>query len=138
MKCLSLLQPWAQLVVLGKKCQETRSWDTKYRGILYIHASKNHKFAKEFEYQWPFAEYVDPEKIEFGHIIGHVTLWGTVTSEEALKVMQKYETEDMAEEFKFGDYSPGRFVWYLRDPIIFDNPIPARGALRLWNFNQKI
>ena len=39
-KVLSILQPWASLSVLGHKKIETRSWNTKYRGELYIHASK--------------------------------------------------------------------------------------------------
>lgn len=40
MKVISLLQPWASLVILGHKKIETRSWNTKYRGDLLIHASK--------------------------------------------------------------------------------------------------
>lgn len=39
MKCISLHQPWASLVVYGKKRVETRSWPTTYRGPLLIHAS---------------------------------------------------------------------------------------------------
>lgn len=38
MKALTLQQPWAQLVALGVKTIETRSWSTKYRGRLLIHA----------------------------------------------------------------------------------------------------
>jgi activating signal cointegrator 1 len=40
MKALSLWQPWASLVALGIKTIETRSWETKYRGPLAIHAAK--------------------------------------------------------------------------------------------------
>lgn len=40
MKALSLHQPWASLVALGVKTIETRSWATKYRGPLLIHAAK--------------------------------------------------------------------------------------------------
>ena len=39
MKVLSLLQPWATLVVLGAKKYEVRGWQTAYRGPLLIHAS---------------------------------------------------------------------------------------------------
>ena len=39
MTVISLLQPWAQLVVLGAKKIETRSWNTAFRGELLIHAS---------------------------------------------------------------------------------------------------
>ena len=38
-KALTLYQPWAQLVSLGVKTIETRSWSTRYRGPLAIHAS---------------------------------------------------------------------------------------------------
>jgi len=40
MKAISLLQPWATLVVTGVKTIETRSWGTKYRGPILIHASQ--------------------------------------------------------------------------------------------------
>jgi hypothetical protein len=39
-RALSLWQPWASLVALGHKRIETRSWSTRYRGPLVIHASK--------------------------------------------------------------------------------------------------
>jgi hypothetical protein len=37
-KALTIRQPWASLVALGVKTIETRSWSTKYRGPLLIHA----------------------------------------------------------------------------------------------------
>lgn len=39
MKALTLWQPWASLVALGVKTIETRSWSTRYRGPLAIHAA---------------------------------------------------------------------------------------------------
>ncbi len=36
---LSLHQPWASLIAIGVKTIETRSWSTKYRGPLAIHAA---------------------------------------------------------------------------------------------------
>jgi hypothetical protein len=40
MKVISIIQPWATLIAIGEKKFETRSWSTKYRGELAIHASK--------------------------------------------------------------------------------------------------
>lgn len=40
MKCLSLWQPWASLLVTGRKQVETRGWPIKHRGPLLIHAAK--------------------------------------------------------------------------------------------------
>ena len=39
MKALSLKQPYAELIVSGKKTIETRTWNTKFRGTFLIHAS---------------------------------------------------------------------------------------------------
>ena len=44
MKAISLWQPWGSGIVLGAKGIETRSWATKYRGPLLIHASKRYAF----------------------------------------------------------------------------------------------
>ena len=41
MKALSLKQPWAELVVSGKKTIETRNWNTSFRGEFLVHASGN-------------------------------------------------------------------------------------------------
>jgi hypothetical protein len=44
MKAITLYQPWATLVAMGKKRIETRSWSTNYRGSLAIHAGQNMKY----------------------------------------------------------------------------------------------
>jgi ASCH domain-containing protein len=41
MKCLSLKQPYAELLVSGKKSIELRNWNTSFRGKFLVHASKN-------------------------------------------------------------------------------------------------
>ncbi|WP_147200539.1 ASCH domain-containing protein [Pantoea sp. CCBC3-3-1] len=40
MKALSIRQPWAWLIVNGYKDIENRSWNTKYRGPVLIHAGQ--------------------------------------------------------------------------------------------------
>ena len=40
LKCLSLRQPYADLVVTGRKTIETRKWNTNFRGKFLVHASK--------------------------------------------------------------------------------------------------
>ena len=37
---LSVWQPWADLIVSGEKTVEIRSWTDRYRGPLWIHASR--------------------------------------------------------------------------------------------------
>lgn len=47
MKAISIRQPWAWLIVNGYKDIENRSWRTKYRGPVLIHASQG---VKSIEY----------------------------------------------------------------------------------------
>ncbi len=73
-KALSLLQPWASLVVMGLKKIETRSWTTKYRGTLLIHAGKG-KAGALVAQQPAIKRYIpDFKDLPFGAIIGQVTL----------------------------------------------------------------
>ena len=39
MKVLSIKNPWATLIINGYKKYEFRTWKTKYRGKILIHAS---------------------------------------------------------------------------------------------------
>jgi len=46
LKAITILQPWASLIACGAKQIETRSWATKYRGQLAIHAGKQKSGSK--------------------------------------------------------------------------------------------
>lgn len=37
------------------------------------------------------------------------------------------------QELAFGDYTPGRYMWLLKDVQALEKPIPMKGALRLFN-----
>ena len=41
MKVITIKQPWASLIVEGYKEYEFRTWNTKYRGDILIHAGKS-------------------------------------------------------------------------------------------------
>jgi hypothetical protein len=38
-RVLSIRQPWASAIAIGRKKVENRNWSTSYRGDVYIHAS---------------------------------------------------------------------------------------------------
>lgn len=42
-KTITIKEPWASLILEGKKTIETRTWKTNYRGPLLLHASKEPK-----------------------------------------------------------------------------------------------
>ena len=130
-KALTLTQPWATLVVLGEKRWETRSWRTRYRGSIAIHAAKTFpRSAKRLAERDPY--YVTTlgkypiTRLPLGAIIG------TVEIVEIERVEAVVDVVIGRKEKAFGDYSPGRWAWQLANPVLFDEPIPWRGALGLW------
>ena len=125
MKALSLTQPWATLVVTGAKRFETRSWTTTYRGPLLIHAAKKYPvFARRFA----LAErYLGRRRddLPLGAIIGRVVLKNVCPTEEVAPYLTDLER-------LYGDYTPGRWAWELEEAVRFAQPIPWRGALKLF------
>jgi hypothetical protein len=134
MKALSLLQPWASLVIMGAKTIETRSWQTTYRGELLIHASSG-KSGALIPQEDPFKKYIaDFNSLPFGAIIGKVNLVDIIPV-DALPLSNHIINKLSLEERAFGDYTKGRFAWLLEDAEMFENIIPVRGSLGLWNFH---
>jgi hypothetical protein len=134
MRVLSLTQPWASLVCLGAKRYETRSWQSWYTGPLLIHASKAYpRWAKELEKYDPYysalrAHGVYDPSLSCGQIIGCCDLKRCFRTED---VRDSLDDKELA----FGDYSDDRFAWKLDNGSFLPKPIPAKGALGLWEFD---
>jgi hypothetical protein len=47
-----------------------------------------------------------------------------------------FEIKNAEWEHAFGDFSEGRFAWMFGDIKQLDAPIPARGALGLWEWAE--
>lgn len=130
---LSLLQPWASLVVMGLKKIETRSWQTAYRGPLLIHASLGRK-GKVLAAELPLAKYIpDFATLPFGAIIGQVELEEIVPVEQLFYSPEKLAALTL-EEKAFGDYTKGRYAWLLSAPVMYEEVIPVKGGLGIWKY----
>lgn len=73
MKALTVRQPWAWLLVNGVKDVENRSWITKHRGPLLVHAAKSvpsESFIREIEKDYRVK--VCRAALKYGGIIGQV------------------------------------------------------------------
>lgn len=82
MKTLSIRQPWAWLEAHGFKTIENRTWNTKVRGLILIHASKS--FDKK-GYEWvrenfPQIPMPQPAQFQRGGIVGVVELYAVATA----------------------------------------------------------
>lgn len=85
MKALSVRQPWAWLIVNGYKDIENRSWNTKYRGPVLIHASSKPVSPEDYLTAMNIARPLGIElpsraDLQRGGIVGVATITGTCES----------------------------------------------------------
>lgn len=146
MKTISLWNPWAHLVVVGAKRYETRSWPTRYRGPVAIHAAK--KWTGELQRlvaTTPFRYWWEDEPFTAkgcGEIIGVVNLVDCVPAEsvpaELARLNDRKGISNEAllrnlEQICFGDFTAGRWAWKLEQPRRLKKFVKTRGFQGFWN-----
>lgn len=114
MKALSIRQPWAWLIVNGHKDIENRSWHTKFRGKVLIHAAKTKPKPVEWLEAMRIAQHLGIslpsfEMMDKGGIVGVATITDCV--------------EHSASPWFFG---PKGFVLSTSSPVPF---VPMKGRL---------
>lgn len=121
MKCLSVSQPFADLIISGKKTIELRNWNTNFRGEFLIHApiKIKTKDCKRLKIN---------KKLTTGAIIGKVEIYD----------VKKYESiKEMIKDKKFHhastDFKNIKFGFFLKNPKSFKIPIPWKGKLGFFN-----
>lgn len=128
MKVLTIRQPWASLIIHGYKKFEFRSWQTKYRGELLIHAGKN----VDKEAYSRLKKYINDD-MPLGKIIGKVELVDCIkTSQEFLTDLRK-ENKEVYRESIFNE----KYAWQVKVLEKYDTPIEVKGKLGLWNYEEK-
>ena len=116
MKCLSVRQPWATLIVRGYKDIENRTWDTAYRGNLFIHASKQYD---EEEISQAISSYrLNPDDFPKGAVVGVVELKDIVTEHHSA-------------------WFNGPYGWVLEKPEEMP-PTPCRGRPSLFELDASV
>lgn len=110
MKALSLRQPWASMIAVGRKTVETRTWNTRFRGPFLIVSSK--KRVPDF-----------PD-LPYGQAIATATLIGC-------RRMKKMDVLNACVPFDKELYS-----WILKD-IRSIIPFPMKGQLGWYNVDVR-
>ncbi|MEK8205781.1 ASCH domain-containing protein [Paenibacillus sp. FSL L8-0696] len=145
MKAITILQPWATLIALGEKRFETRSWSTKHRGELAIHAGKqvDREACEQPQIKAALSRHgYTADNLPTGAVVAiaglnecfkvRCDLLGGVIALEADTRKTHFNTLD--KEYTFGWYGSGRYAWELRNVMQLPEPIPAKGQQRIWNW----
>lgn len=120
MKALSLKQPFAELVVSGRKKIELRNWNTKFRGEFLIHASKSpdKKAMKAFGFN----------SLPLGCIVGKAKLI-------EVKHYVNEDAHSKDKELHLANSSWGNYGFVLAEAQR-TKETPCNGKLGFWEFNQ--
>jgi len=122
MKCLSVSQPYADLIVQGKKTIELRTWNTKYRGEFLVHAPD--KIKKDVCEKLG----IDITRIRTGVIIGKVEIYDVKIYKSVSELKSDYKKHFATEEFL-----QHRYGFLLKKPEELRMPIPYKGSLGFFN-----
>ena len=123
MKALSIHQPWAWAILQAGKTIENRTWQTRHRGPLLIHASKSRaSYDREKLLDWRALYGVDLppwEELITGAVVGVVDVVDCVspTSSRAIRL---------------NPWTEGPVCWVLANPRPLPQPVPFRGAQLLF------
>ena len=121
-KYLLLKQPYAELLVSGKKTIEVRKWKTKFRGQFLVHASKNidKESCKRLK--------IDQAKLVTGAIVGKANLYDVISYGSKNSFLK-----DKNKHFASSNYDNPKYGFLVNQGKRFDTPIPIRGKLGFFN-----
>ena len=117
MKCLSICQPFAELIIQDKKTIELRNWNTNYRGEFLVHAPI--KIRKE-----DCIKLKIDEKLTTGAIIGKAEIYD-VKKYQSTKEIQN----DKNKHFSSKKFQEKMYGFILKNPKPLRIPIPWKGQL---------
>lgn|SRR5574337_939184 len=118
MKCLSVSQPYADLIIQGKKTIELRTWNTKFRGEFLVHAPLKIKT------QVCQKLGIDSKGLRTGVIIGRVEIYDV----KVYKTQEELKS-DYSKHFASREFFDRKYGFLLRKPVELRVPIPYKGSL---------
>lgn len=142
MKAITIWQPWASLLVSGRKRYETRSWATSYRGPIAIHAAKRpvrrtiDALTADRGDGWTTLDYFDSLFMRPGELNQLPTgaIVGTAILTRCNLITEAFLAKLTPMELALGDFTLGRYAWEFQMMVPVDPPVPARGMQGLWEW----
>lgn len=129
-KALTISQPFASLIASGEKWVENRSWETKHRGPLVIHAGKGTQYLTKAE----LAEYPHGGVVAYAELVACVELAPVKLHAAAAFHTLRASGINPVELLKH-DHTEGPWCWVLKDvqPVEF---VPCVGKQGLWEYAE--
>jgi activating signal cointegrator 1 len=128
MKVITIKQPHASLIANNNKKVEIRSWKTKYRGEVYIHAGSN----IDKQYLDMYKDIIDINNLPTKKIIAKCNIVDCILiTEDNIDILNKNNNGYQISKKLIGQYG------FILDNIIeINNNKEIKGQLGLWNIES--
>lgn len=134
---LSCKQPWASLICFGIKNVENRTWQTDYRGRLFIVASSSNDLA-QFE-QGAISSQIT-EAIRQQQVKGNFPMLNTLQQSAVIGYVDLMDCtgEQIDSLWSAGGITSGNVNWILENAYIFDEPqlVGIKAKLNLFDLPE--
>lgn len=125
MKVITIKQPWATLIAKGYKKYEFRSWNTKYRGEILIHAGASVDKKAMDRFKHLNLEY------DFSVIVAKVIITDVIKLDDISN--KRISDED---EIIYGKSSRDGYAWVLTEVQPIESKTMVKGKLSIWNLDK--
>jgi hypothetical protein len=122
LKAISIKQPWVHAILREGKFIENRTWQTKHRGWIALHASANPQYGDIYPRSMKTPDF---DALDYSAICGVARIVSIVT-----KSRSKWFNQPSRGYVNYG--------WVLADAKRLREPIKCKGALQLWNVPPNI
>ena len=134
MKAITISQPYASLIASGEKWVENRTWPTKYRGPLAIHAGKGTQYMTAAQLTtFPNGCVLAVATLVACWSVRDIRGYGSSPEMANEPVCEGGPTWRMLAEH---EHTEGPWCWFLQDIKRYTEPVPQQGAQGLWNWNE--
>lgn len=117
------MQPYAELVIAGRKSIELRVWNTKFRGRFYVHASKKTDIGACRDLG------IDPRALINGAILGSVEIYKV----KRYKSRKEFLSDSGKHLASFKKFGKSKYGFLLKNPRRLKKPIKYKGRLNFFN-----
>lgn len=126
MKAITIKEPWASLIINGHKEYEFRSWKTKYRGKILIHAG----LSQDINNLERFKDY----NLNYAHgeIIGEATITDCIEVDETFLNNLRKKGPIVYETSRYNQ----KYAFKLENIKKYKKRIPCKGKLSIWNYEE--
>jgi len=135
MKAITIDALWAWAIMQGIKRVENRTWPTKYRGRLAIHAGQSRRRDEAARAALEALGVDVPDDVPRGVLLGTVELDDVVDVREAT---QQTFCDLGPVGLRNDPLATGPICWLLSRPEPLADPVPIGGRLSLWNVDDAL